>query len=53
MSVVRARAFSNIGLHDDKLADRTEAGSAYRARFGRRAATAGGARLLDTESWAS
>ena len=53
VSVVRARAFSNIGLHDDKLADRTEAGSAYRARFGRRAATAGGARLLDTESWAS
>ena len=41
VKLVRARAYSNIGLHDDKLESKTEAGSAYRAQYGRRAVTTG------------
>ena len=52
VKLVRARAYSNIGLHEDKLEDKTEFRSAYRARYGRRAVTTGQV-SLDSErlSW--
>ena len=41
VKLVKARAYSNIGLHEDKLESKTEARSAYRAQYGRRAVTTG------------
>ena len=48
--IVRARAYSNIGLFDDKLSDTSETRDAYKARYGRRAVTTGQVSLSSESS---
>ena len=54
VKLVKARAYSNIGLHEDKLQDKTEFRSAYKAQYGRRAVTTGQVKLdSESSSWSS